>query len=130
MKCERCGRVLRSEASIERGMGLRCARITELEKESKLPTKVEETLDFLKMEVKMLKRQISELKVSGVKSTEAIERIRQDVIPKTSWEGKMKVAIKKELKAIFSDPNWKDKLLHSVDEQDSIREPPKIEEVN
>lgn len=132
VNCERCGRPLRSKASIEREppMGDRCARMAKLEKDSKLPAKVQDDLTFLKMEIKMLKRQIKALTVSGVKSVEAIERIKQDVIPRTSWEGEMKVAIKKELKSMFSDPDWKDKILHSVDEQDSIREPPKAEEVN
>lgn len=133
MKCKRCGRELHSKKSIKRGMGIRCARITELEKPSEVETiKAKHVYDihFLKMEVKTLKRQVKALTVTGVKSTEAIERIKQDIVPKTSWEGKMKVAVKKELKAIFSDPDWKHKLLHSVDEQDTIREPSKVKEVN
>ena len=130
MKCKRCGRELHSKESIERGMGLRCARITELEKNFKHTAKVEETLAFLKMEITMIKREIKSLKSSTIKQDVSIERIKQDIVPKTSWEGKMKVAVKKELKAIFSDPDWKHKLLHSVDEQDTIREPSKVKEVN
>ena len=128
--CRRCGRPLRAEESRRNKIGKRCARMEELEKANSSPGKIEDELAFLKIEIKMLKRQINALKLTGVKSTEAIERIKQDIIPEASWEGKMKVAIKKELKSIFSDPDWKDKLLHSVDDVNEIREPPKIEEVN
>ena len=120
MKCQRCGRKLTNPKSISLGYGSKCYRIIQLQKPVEEYTT--DVLSFLKMEVKMLKRQIKELKISGVKHDVAIERINREVVTKNSWEGKMKVAIKAELKSIFSDPDWKSKLLTNVNDLNAIRE--------
>ena len=117
--CQRCGRKLTNPKSIALGYGPKCYRMLQWDKPV-VDTKDEIT--FLKMEVKMLKRQIKELKISGVKHDVAIERIERDVIPISTLEGKLKVAVSKELKSIFSDPDWKAKLLINVNDLNIVRE--------
>jgi len=109
--CLRCGKKLTSEESIMRGYGEKCYRIVNLQKSA-----VDTTTDikFLKMEISMLKRQISELKVSGVKHDVAIERISQEKVNRTDPEFIEMGAVVKEMKSIFSDPDWKNKLLRKV----------------
>lgn len=125
-KCKRCGRKLISKESVERGYGRTCYRIHLLQKEKQTATKVEDDVAFLKMEIKMLKNQIKTLKITGVKSTEAIERIKKDHEEKEATdEDRLKGLICRELKSIFSDPDWRSKILHSPDEMNEIREPPK-----
>ena len=110
-KCLRCGRKLTSEKSIALGYGSKCYRITLLQKP------VEDTnsdISFLKMEITMLKRQIKELKLSGVKHDVAIERIVNTTVSKNDPEFVEMGQVVREMKSIFSDPEWKSKLLTKV----------------
>jgi hypothetical protein len=57
--CKRCGRALKAAKSIKLGYGPTCYRKKKLEENSPM---VEEELKFLKVEIKMLKRIIRELR--------------------------------------------------------------------
>ena len=140
MKCERCGRPLTSKVSIERGMGLKCARITELEKQSKNENQelveLKQKWNQLSLKFSLLEKKVNRLIKSGVKSTEVIERIKEKVEAAPTEEGRLKGLIHEELVSIFRNkdgsfnPDWKSKILHKTDEINEIREPPSLKEVN
>ena len=119
MDCQRCGRELTNPKSIALRYGPKCYRILQWERPV-VDTKDE--IIFLKMEVKMLKRQIKELKISGVKHDVAIERINHESRPLSSQKQMICGLIHKELKSIFSDPDWKAKLLINVNDLNIVRE--------
>jgi hypothetical protein len=61
--CKRCGKALKAAKSIKLGYGPTCYRKKKLEED---PLMVEEELKFLKVEIKMLKRIIRELKANVI----------------------------------------------------------------
>ena len=111
VKCQRCGRELTNPKSIELGYGSKCYRIIQLQKPVEYTN---DTLSFLKMEVSMLKRQIKELKINGITHGFAIERIIKTKVSKDDPTFMEMGVVVKEMKSIFADPNWKDKLLTKV----------------
>jgi len=119
--CLRCGRQIKKKSSIERGYGERCFRIVNLQKPA---VDTESEISFLKMEITMLKRQIKELKVSGVQRDVEIVRIQKKAGQVSSEELKLKGMIHQELISIFSDPDWKAKLLVNVNDLNTTREVP------
>ena len=140
-KCQRCGRELKSQESRDRvidgkkGWGKVCYRITELEKVGM--EEVDELAELktkwsqLSLKYSVLERKLNKLISSGIQTSDPIERIkRTDKIVSTE-EGKLKVLIHQELRDIFTDkdgnfdPKWKVKILHSADEIEEVREPPK-----
>ena len=62
MRCQRCNRELKAKKSIERGYGLMCYRLVQMEKKNNSNEEIMQTVQFLKMEFKFLKRQFTELK--------------------------------------------------------------------
>jgi hypothetical protein len=86
VRCKRCNRVLTNEKSIKLGYGKICYRILILhgkkiiQEEYKEIPKLEDAVNFLKCEVKMIKRQLRELKFtkSVYYQENPIERIKRE----------------------------------------------------
>jgi hypothetical protein len=88
MRCKRCGRPLTSELSIKRGYGPTCYQ----------KNKLTDEIDFLKCEVKMLKRLFRQAKFST--TVEPIERVKKVEIRAKLSESPMG-AVMEELKDLF-----------------------------
>ena len=136
MKCRRCGRPLRAEQSIKDGIGKRCARMEELEKQREQPSQDYQDLlqkwNQLSLKVSTLENKVRRLQSTGVKA-EPIERITPEgPAPAPTQEDHLKALIHQELRSIFTDqegkfdPDWKAKVLHSPDDLNEIREPPEV----
>jgi len=99
VRCKRCNRVLTNPQSIKDGYGKKCLRMVKLaEVVKKEKSDFQEELDFLRMEIKFLKRQFATLKTSGVKAP-GIERIdRNEKRPEQTPMVVNMVLIIKELK--------------------------------
>lgn len=105
IRCKLCNRILRSEESIKLGYGKTCYRIMKLN-QTKQPEDNSDDIMFLKMEVKMLKRQIGEIKRSGIKVVDKIERLKMTDNP---IKNEQKIQFNKcvsELKEIFNMEDW------------------------
>jgi hypothetical protein len=76
--CKRCGRVLKATRSIKLGYGPTCYNKI---KNQENHVNLEEEVNFLKIEIKTLKKLLNELRVNQVISTEVspIKRIRSEV---------------------------------------------------
>lgn len=137
--CRRCGKPLRAEQSRKDGIGARCARMEAFEQERQQADPYEQLLqkwNQLSLKVSTLERKLSKLIATGVKA-EAIERIsKAEIEAEPTQEAHLKSLIHQELASIFKNedgsfnPDWKTKILHSYDETDEIREPPKEVSVN
>ena len=112
-KCKRCGKELRSQESIKRGYGKTCYRIVQLQevKESEVKPKINQEIAFLKMEIKMLKRMMKQIKTNGVK-VESIERIKPEESRPERTENKNNMSgVITEMKEIFNENfNFRDYL--------------------
>ncbi|MFX1325365.1 MAG: DUF6011 domain-containing protein [Promethearchaeota archaeon] len=77
--CKRCGRVLKSKKSIKLGYGPTCYRISKIHDNTNNFDILEE-IKFLKMEIKMLKKLIRDLKTNNFTSNQSspIIRIRKE----------------------------------------------------
>lgn len=109
--CLRCGRPLTSEKSKSLGYGQKCYRIISL---SKPVNDTKDDISFLKMEIKLIKREISKLNSGVIHHDIDIKRIKENVEPVRTSQQQLKGLIHQELKTIFNDPNWKQKILTSV----------------
>jgi len=141
VKCKRCNRLLTSKESIERGYGSTCYRIITLRESDPgrdpvvqtlaQPGKYDLDLNFLKCEIKFLKKQMKELKQKGITSTEinAIERIKQDEHRPERDQFKVQFnVVVKELKMVFKGDNFDyHSLLQPIEPRIEIEEPPIIE---
>ena len=105
-RCLRCNRILTSKESIKRKYGKTCFRIVNSQKPKQ---EINETVEFMKLELKMLKRQINELKIHGIKQSDTIERLKQDKIQVQTVEKVNFSNVMSELKDIFNktNGNWK-----------------------
>ena len=74
--CKRCGRPLYNEVSKKRGYGAKCYKIIQLQKKTPESENFKSDMDFMKMEIKFLKRQLNEIKNRGFSNVEAIERLK------------------------------------------------------
>lgn len=74
--CKRCGRPLYNEKSRALGYGAKCYKIIQLQKNDAVPDDFKSDMDFMKMEIKFLKRQLNEIKNRGFSNVEAIERLK------------------------------------------------------
>lgn len=119
-KCLRCGRKLTSQLSIERGYGKTCFRIVNANKP--IPNN-DSDIEFLKMEIKALKRMIRNIKISSEKGIERIKNTRPEVI---TIEHKNMSCVMNELKSIFKSRDWKNSALHSIQGRTEIVEPPNL----
>ena len=103
--CKRCGRVLKSAKSIKLGYGPTCYRITKFHDN---PGNIHEEIKFLKIEIKMLKKSLRELKINEFPSyqTHPIEKIKkQERNPdRDTKKGEMTEVIQ-ELKSRFQNCN-------------------------
>lgn len=77
--CKRCGRVLKSNKSIKLGYGPTCYRISKIHDNTNNIDILEE-IKFLKMEIKMLKKLIRDLKTNSFTCNQSspILRIRKE----------------------------------------------------
>lgn len=124
VRCIRCNRILRSKESIKLGYGKTCYRITKLQEKDK-PNSQSDDILFLKMEVKMLKRQIGEIKRSGIKVVDRIERIKITENPITNERKNQFNKCMSELKGIFSMEDWDyRKVLTPILPREIIENPP------
>ena len=76
--CKRCGRILENTQSIEDGYGPTCLKITKLYNSNN--NKIEQ-VDFLGIEINMIKRELQLLRISPLSKKyhdDPIERIKQD----------------------------------------------------
>lgn len=78
--CLRCGKKLTNLLSRERGFGRTCFSIKQLEDKNKVNEEVLGEINFLKCEIKMLKRLYNQIKLNGIKYPKeaALERIKRE----------------------------------------------------
>jgi len=77
--CLRCGKKLTNPISKERGFGSTCFRIKQLEGKNKFNKELLREINFLKCEIKMLKKLYHQIKTNGTKyQQDAIERIKRE----------------------------------------------------
>jgi len=143
VKCKRCNRVLMSKESIERGYGPTCYRIITLRdlnlgRDPLVPNlaqlgKYDLDLNFLKCEIKFLKKQLKELKNKGLPYTNVnpIERIKQDEHRPEREQFKVEFnVVVKELKMIFRGEKFNyHEFLRPVAPRESIESSPILENV-
>ena len=124
VRCKRCNRILKNKLSIDRGFGETCYRIFKLQ-ETKLEInpEINTEIDFLKMEIKMLKRMIKNIQVNN--AVIPIERIKQNR-PEQKISGNQnnygKVMI--EMKDVFNKMKNGYKHLKSINPIEMPIEPP------
>ena len=116
--CKRCGRVLRNKESIIRGYGPTCYRLSqqkELESEITSDFNLKSEIDFLKCEVKMLKRMLRHVKCNTIHNnnvSDPIERIKRDEHRPERNESKISMSnVIGELKSLFKNGNYRDLLI-------------------
>lgn len=127
VRCLRCNRVLTAKESIERGYGLKCYRIVQLNAQR---TNNDTDIQFLKCEINMLKRQYKELKAKGfIAGIEPIERIGEDQHRPERDPFKIEFNIVvKELKIVLQGDNFDyHKILKPIDVREEPEKPPVIE---
>ncbi|MFX1399023.1 MAG: DUF6011 domain-containing protein [Promethearchaeota archaeon] len=119
--CKRCGKILTSQESIERGYGPRCFKIVHLQANSR-ESKLETEVNFLKCEINMIKRQLKQAQnYSQYQNINPIERIQkeEDRPERDSNKINFNVVIK-ELKVIFNRGNPRENLVHIPEEEIKI----------
>ncbi|GAH35756.1 unnamed protein product [marine sediment metagenome] len=123
-KCKRCNRVLKNPKSIELGYGKTCYRIVKLQENNKPEVKIND-IEFLRMEINTLKRQIREIRINGIKTVESIERIKIDSNPIRNEQEIRFYGCVRELKGIFNMDNWDYRnVLVPINPRESIEMPP------
>lgn len=81
--CLRCGKKLTNPISKERGFGRTCFKIKQREKENKDNGEILREINFLKCEIKMLKKLYHQIKTNGaIYQQDAIEKIKREEIAK------------------------------------------------
>ena len=131
IKCKLCNRVLTNPESIKLGYGKKCYRVFQLQQsalqEANELIEMKQKWSQLSLKCSVLERKLNNILASGIQTNNPIERVKRPEKFVSTEEDRLKVLIHQELKSIFTnkegnfDPNWKAKILHSVDE---IREPP------
>ncbi len=112
--CKRCGRKLTSAKSIKLGYGPTCYKKITIQESLQVDSnKIEEELKFLKIELKMVKKTLRELRTNPIQSNEVISsqaspivRIRREESrpERDASKGRMREVIQ-ELKACFQNCN-------------------------
>lgn len=132
-KCKRCGRVLTNPESIERKYGSTCWNIVQLQKKNENLTpdrNFEQELEFLKYEIRFLKRQLKEIKQnSSIINVEPIDRIKHDKERPERANNEINLfLVVKELKIIFEDKEIFDyhQILSPIEPTTKIESPPEI----
>ena len=109
--CKRCGRPLRSEKSIKLGYGPTCYRLSKTQDN---PFNIKQEIEFLKIELKTLKKLLRELKtvnLSSGQSSPIIRINREEKRPEQNQsKGQMREVLQ-ELKNCFQDCNGDVKML-------------------
>ncbi len=103
--CKRCGRVLKSAKSIKLGYGPTCYRIRKVHDK---PVNIHEEIKFLKIEIKMLKKIVRELKTNEFTSYQISpkEKIRkQEWSPGRDTNKNLMTDVIQELKSRFQHCN-------------------------
>lgn len=77
-RCKKCGRYITKSDYIEFGYNKKCYDIIHLQKNDVVPDDFKSDMNFMKMEIKFLKRQINEIKNCGFSNIEAIERLKKE----------------------------------------------------
>lgn len=133
--CKRCGRILRNKVSIARGYGPTCYRLSqqnEMERGNISDIKIKSELDFLKCEIKMLKRLLKQAKCNSIHNnniSDPIERIKRDEHRPERNESKIAMSnVIGELKSLFKNGNYRD-LLVAVPANDLLQSKPLMESV-
>jgi len=81
--CLRCGKKLTNPISKERGFGSTCFRIKQLEGKNTFNKELLREINFLKCEIKMLKKLYHQIKTNGaIYQQDAIEKIKREEIAK------------------------------------------------
>ncbi|MFW9772953.1 MAG: DUF6011 domain-containing protein [Candidatus Heimdallarchaeota archaeon] len=99
--CKRCGRVLKSAKSIELGYGPTCYKIINLQDN---PINVQEEIKFLKMEIKLVKNIMRELRTNNFTSCQnsPIIKIRkEEKRPEREINKGQMIEVIQELKTCF-----------------------------
>ena len=123
-RCKRCNRVLKNPKSIELGYGKTCYRIVKLQENNKPEVKIDD-IAFLRMEINTLKRQIREIRISGIKTVESIERIKIHDNPIRNEQEIRFFGCVRELKGIFNTDKWDYRnVLVPIDPIETIQSPP------
>lgn len=104
-RCKRCKAILTNLESIKQGYGKTCYRITQLQKlEDNNQNNYNTEISFLKCEINMLKRMVTQIRTTGVKNLKGIERIkRNDVRPEQDINKGSLSLVVKELKVFFKE---------------------------
>ncbi|MFW9825343.1 MAG: DUF6011 domain-containing protein [Candidatus Thorarchaeota archaeon] len=124
--CKRCGRVLKSVKSIKLGFGPTCYRISKFH-DNPVIGNLHEEIKFLKIEIKMVKKILRELKANQFTSyqTPAIERIKkQDSSSERNTNKLQMTEVIQELKSRFQNCNGNVKsLLTPIPIENTLIEP-------
>jgi hypothetical protein len=104
-RCKRCKAILTNLESIKRGYGKTCYRITQLQKlDDNNQNDYNTEISFLKCEINMLKRMVTQIRTMGVKNLKGIERIKRiDVRPEQDINKGSLSLVVKELKVFFKE---------------------------
>jgi hypothetical protein len=127
--CKRCGRVLKSAKSIKLGYGPTCYRISKFHDNPVNPvnSNLHEEIKFLKIEIKMVKKILRELKANQFTSYQipAIERIKkQERSPERNTNKLQMTEVIQELKNCFQNCNGNVKsLLTPIPMENTLIEP-------
>ena len=126
-RCKRCNRILSHPESIQRGYGSTCYRIMQTNKDQE-KNQFQKEIQFLKCEIKFLKRQLQEIKQKGIllNNFESIERIKQEDFTPEKNKFKMNFNfVIKELKIMFDGDSFDyHKILRPIDSREMIEESP------
>ncbi|MFX0081584.1 MAG: DUF6011 domain-containing protein [Candidatus Hodarchaeota archaeon] len=105
--CKRCGRVLKSTKSIKLGYGPTCYRISKFH-DNAININIEEEIKFLKIEIKMLKKIIRDIKANNFTSNQSIPILRikkeHSNLEKNRNKSQM-IEVIQELKNLFQNCN-------------------------
>ena len=130
-RCKRCNRILKNKESIERGYGVKCYKIIQLNNIEKLKPEINDEIAFLKCEIKTLKRMLRNIQINGG-AINPIERIKQvEKRPEQNTNTGNMANVVSEMKVVFTeDFNYHNVLspINPIEELVSI--PMSIEIVN
>ncbi len=133
-KCKRCGRILKSEKSIERGYGLRCYRIMQLNQQITGPNNavLEELLNRvrkLELDNNFMKHQLKHKTFIGTTSKESeLNRDIPEEVKEVRNEYKIEFNIVvKELRVIFHEGFDYHEVLKPISVRTGPEEPPIID---
>ena len=117
-KCKRCGRILTSKESIERGYGLHCYTLMLAERVRKN-----------ELDISFIKHQLKHKTYVVNQNVEGIERIPQNTHRPEQEPFKIEFnVVIKELRIVFQDKNFDyHKILKPIDVREEPEKPPVIE---